>query len=305
MFKTKPKILITGCGGMLGEAVYGHFKDRAFVHATDIDVNEPWLHYMDVTDFKQVKDVAERIKPDYIFHLAALTDLEYCEQNPVEAYKVNALGTENVMLICKKLDIPMIYISTAGVFNGRQEFYVDYDDAEPLNVYGKSKYAGEKIVRENMRKIFVFRPGWMIGGGPKKDKKFIKKMIDQIKSGKKEIHVVDDKIGSPSYTYDFAKIIEAVITSCPYGEYNAVCEGGGSRYDVAKLILETKGLDSKIKIKKVKSSELKKHIKEDYFAPRPRSEQMINLKLKMRGINIERDWRICLKEYLNKFDWGV
>src|SRR3989338_968709 len=305
MMQVLPKILVTGCGGMLGEAVYNHFKNRAIVIATDKNVNEPWLHNLDVTDYASVREFVYRVNPDYIFHLAALTDMEYCEKNHLDAYKTNAIGSENIALLCKKLDIPMIYISTAGVFDGKKEVYEDYDVPNPLSIYGKSKYAGECSVKSILSKYFVFRPGWMIGGGPDKDKKFINKIIKQIRDGKKVLHVVDDKMGSPTYTYDLARIIEKVIFTCPYGAYNAVCEGGGSRYDIAKEILRIKGLDKKIKVKKVSSQELKKYIKEDYFAPRPYSEQMVNIKLQIRGVDIPRHWKIWLQEYMEKFDWGI
>ncbi|MBI2449854.1 NAD(P)-dependent oxidoreductase [Candidatus Pacearchaeota archaeon] len=305
MIDKKTKILITGCGGMLGEAVYNHFKDKCLIFATDIDINEPWLKYLDVTDYKKVEETTKKINPDYIFHLAALTDLEYCEKNMFEAFKVNAMGAENVALVCRRLDIPMVYISTAGVFNGEKEVYFDYDIANPINIYGKSKYGGEMDVKRILKKYFIFRPGWMIGGGPKKDKKFVNKIIKQLQAGTKELFVVDDKMGSPTYTYDLARIIEAVIMKCPYGSYNAVCEGGGTRYDVAKIILEILKLDNKVKIKKIKTEQLKTYVKADFSAPRPNSEKMINIKLKLRGINIPRDWKICLNEYLNKFDWGV
>jgi dTDP-4-dehydrorhamnose reductase len=301
MLNRGTKILLTGSGGMLGEAVYNHFKDKCKVYATDIDLNEPWLSYLDVRNYNQILSTALKIKPDYIFHLAALTDMEFCEKNPIEAYKTNTIGTENVALVCKKLNIPMISISTAGVFDGQKDIYDDFDSPNPLSIYGKSKNAGDQAIIRILSKYYIFRPGWMIGGGPPKDKKFINKMIKQIKEGKKQLNVVDDKFGSPTYTYDLAKIIEATITTCPPGLYNSVCEGSGSRYDIALSILRNKNLDKKIKVSKVKSS----FFKNDYFAPRPASEKLNNYKLKIRGVNIPRSWDICLKEYLDKFDWEI
>ena len=301
MITPETKVLVTGCGGMLGEAVYEHFKGICKLFPTDIDLNEPWLEYLDVTDYARVKEKIQQIKPDYILHLAALTDMEYCERNPTEGYKVNALGTENVALLCHEFHIPMVYISTAGVFDGKQEKYTDYDLPNPLSVYGKSKYAGEKFVKEYLSQHFIFRPGWMVGGGPKKDKKFINKMIKQIQDGKKELFVVDDKFGTPTYTYDFAKVIHAALDLNHPGLYHAVCTGSGSRYDVAQQILECKNLQNSITLHKVDSS----HFLRDYFAPRPASENLLNIKLQLKGIHIARDWRVCLKEYLEKYDWKI
>ena len=295
------KIVITGCGGMLGEAVYNYFKGKFEVYATDIDLNEPWLAYLDVRDSEKLSEFIYKIKPDYVFHLAALTDMEYCEKNPYEAYRTNSFGTENVAHICKKLDIPMIYVSTAGVFDGNQDFYSDYDTPAPLSIYGKSKYGGEKFVKEHLHKYFIFRPGWMIGGGPKKDRKFISKIIKQIKDGRKELFVVNDKFGSPTYTYDLAKIIEKVISTGKYGLYNSACEGNCSRIDIVNEILNLNNLNGKIKVNEVGSS----YFKDDFFAPRPREETLSNMKLKMLGINVARHWKECLKEYMNMHDWGI
>lgn len=293
------RILITGCGGMLGEAVYTAFSKICIVRATDIDINIEWLSYMDVRDYQAIEKEIKEFKPTAIFHLAALTDLEYCETNPAEAYETNALGTENVVTLCKKFDILMVYISTAGIFDGNQDVYNDYDQPNPIGHYGKSKYAAEMLVQSNLEKHFIFRPGWMMGGGPKKDKKFVKKIMDQINSGKKELFAVRDKLGTPTYTYDFSENILKVINTGFYGLYNIVCTGESSRYDVAKEILIVLNLEDKIKLTEVSSD----YFKKEYFAPRPYSEKLINLKLNLRSLNNMRDWRVCLKEYLSKFEW--
>jgi dTDP-4-dehydrorhamnose reductase len=297
------RILITGCGGMLGEAVYNHFKNKAQIKATDCVVVEPWLTKLDVTNFKELNKQAHDFNPAIIIHLAALTDLEYCEKNPLEAYRVNTLGAEYVALVCKNLKIPMVHISTAGVYDGKKERYTDFDIANPINVYGASKYAGELAVKEILPQHWILRPGWMMGGGPKKDKKFINKIIKQIKAGSKELFVVDDKFGTPTYTYDLAKIMEAIVSRCPYGNYNAVCLGGGSRFDLTKFILKELKLGRKVKVKRVSTPKLKNFIKEDYFAPRPRSEHLINYKLQLYNIDLARDWKECVSEYLKKFEW--
>lgn len=293
----KPTLLITGCGGMLGEAVYSEFRDKYAVTATDIDLNEPWLEYLDVSDNGAVQQYGQKIKPDFILHLAALTDMEYCEGHSDEAYEVNGGGTENAVSLAKQLDIPLVYISTAGVFDGHKNEYAENDQPAPLSVYGKSKYSGELAARSYDKSI-VIRAGWMIGGGPKKDKKFVNKIIKQINSGVTELAVVNDKLGTPTYTYDLAKIMRSLLERGFYGVYHGTCDGGGGRHDVARVILEGLGLQDKIAIKIVSSD----YFKDSYFAPRPASEQLTNFKLKENGI-VTRDWRVCLEEYLKKFDW--
>lgn len=299
MITKDSRILITGSGGMLGEAVYTVFSEICNVKATDIDVNEKWLSYLDVRDYQAIEKEILEYKPTIIFHLAALTDLEYCETNPQDTYNTNTLGTENVAILCKKNNILMVYISTAGIFDGTKNIYNDYDAPNPINYYGKSKYAGEVIVKSCLDTYFIFRAGWMMGGGPKKDKKFVKKIINQINLGKKELFVVHDKLGTPTYTYDFAENMLKVINSGFYGLYNMVCKGEGSRFDVAEEMLKVLKIEDKIKLTEVGSD----YFKQEYFAPRPYSEKLINLKLDLRELNGMRDWKICLKEYLFKYKW--
>lgn len=295
----KQALLITGCGGMLGEAVYHRFRNRFKVYATDIDLNEPWLKYLDVSDIKAVFDYGQKIKPDFIIHLAALTDMEYCEMHPEETHRTNAIGTENMVSLAKKLNVPLVYISTAGIFRGDKDEYDENDQPEPLSVYGKSKYQGE-LAAGSWNKSIIIRAGWMIGGGPKKDKKFVNKIIKQLKGGAVQLAVVDDKLGTPTYTYDLAKVIEHLLEHRHYGLYHGVCDGGGgSRHDVAVSILENLGFTDRIKIQVVSSD----YFRETYFAPRPTSERLSNQKLKVVNSNLIRNWRECLKEYLEKFDW--
>lgn len=291
------KVYIAGCGGMLGRAVYQYFSQRVEVKATDIDLNIDWLDFADVRDYANIADSIEAFGPDLILNLAALTDLEYCEKNPDNAWLTNALGAENIALVAKKLDVPMVYISTAGIVDGKQDVYNDFDEVNPLSIYGKAKYHGEKFVCEYLSKFFVFRAGWMMGGGPDIDKKFVNKIYQQIKSGVTELNVVDDKLGTPTYTNNFAEGIYKVVETDLYGLYNQVCGGDCSRYDVAVEFVNCLGLHNKVIVKKVNSD----FFSEEYFAPRPFSEKLINMKLDARGINYMRDWKDCLQEYAEIF----
>lgn len=292
---SKKRILLTGAGGMLGQAFYNVFRGNAEVKATDIDLNEEWLSHLDVRNYNEYLTVAEDFNPDFIMHLAAYTDLEYCEKNIDETYRTNTLAVENAVSVAKVTGATLIYISTAGIFDGEKEVYDDHDLPNPLSVYGRAKYMGERFVIENMDRYFVCRAGWMMGGGPKKDKKFINKLFKQIQEGKKELYVVDDKGGTPTYTYDFAKTVQGLIETPYYGLYNMVCGGSCSRFDVAKEMIKILEIEE-VKIVKVDSD----YFKSEYFATRPASEKLINRKLELRGLNKMGDWRESLRIYLEK-----
>ena len=290
-------IYIAGCGGMLGEAFYRQFKEDYKLKCTDIDVNEKWLQYLDFRDFNAYFKEVSEFKPDYLFHLGAYTDLEYCQLHPDETYITNALSVENAVYISIKLDIPLLYIGTAGIFDGKKGAYDDWDSPNPLGHYARAKYVGEQFIKENANRYIICRAGWMMGGGPEKDKKFIQKLMKQIKEGEKELSIVDDKSGTPTYTHDFAKNVKLLLESELWGLYNMVCSGMTSRLEVAKELLSILNLEDKIKIKAVSSDFFKK----EYFAERPPSERLINKKLELRGLNIMRDWRVALNEYLQEY----
>lgn len=291
------RIYIAGCGGMLGEAFYTQFKDDYILKCTDKDVNEDWLSYLDFRNFEAYRKDVIDFQPDYLFHLGAYTDLEFCEQNPDDTYLTNTLSVENAVYLANALDIPILYISTAGIFDGEKQVYDDWDSPNPLGVYARSKYLGERFVVENATRYLVCRAGWMMGSGPKKDKKFIQKLMAQIKQGKEELFIVDDKDGTPTYTQDFAKNVKLLIEKEYWGLYNMVCGGQTSRLEVAQELLKVLHLENKIKITPVTSD----YFKDIYFADRPPCERLINRKLKMRNLDVMSDWKSALKEYINSY----
>ncbi len=296
----KKKIYMAGCGGMLGEAFYENFKNDFELKCTDKDVNEDWLSFLDFRDNDAYVNDVESFNPDYLFHIGAYTDLEFCEKNPDDTYLTNTLSVENAVLIANKLNIPLLYISTAGIFDGKKELYDDWDMPNPLGVYARSKYMGERYVCENSDRFLVCRAGWMMGSGPKKDKKFIQKLMKQLKDGSNELFIVDDKDGTPTYTHDFAKNVKLLIEKEYWGLYNLVCDGETSRLEVTNELLRLLNLQDKIKVNSVKSE----YFKDIYFAERPPNERLINKKLKIRNLNIMRDWKIALKDYLENYYSG-
>tara|TARA_B100001750_G_scaffold145140_1_gene115917 strand:- start:121 stop:1026 length:906 start_codon:yes stop_codon:yes gene_type:complete len=293
----KKKIYIAGCGGMLGEAFYKIFSENYILKCTDIDVNEEWLSFMDFRDIDAYRKDVKDFNADYIFHLGAFTDLEYCEKNIEDTYITNTLSVENATLISNEINVPILYISTAGIFDGSKEFFDDWDNPSPMCHYARSKFAGELYVERNSNRFLIFRAGWMMGGGPNKDKKFINKIMKQIKEGKRELFIVNDKLGTPTYTHDFARNVKLVLEKEFWGLYNMVCEGLTGRLEVAEELLQILNLEKRIKIQSVDSEFWKK----EYFAPRPNSERLINAKLNARNLNIMRDWKVCLREYVEEY----
>ena len=261
------KILITGANGMLGSALYPELlADKHEILATDITGENNDIIYLDVRDRKSVAKIFESFRPDIVFHLAAATDVDRCEVQKEEAFITNALGTENVVLSCIKKDTTLVYISTAAVFDGeKKEPYTEFDHPNPLSIYAKTKLEGEKTVQLFLKKYFIIRAGWMIGGIDK-DKKFVFKIIKQLQN-QKEISAVTDKIGSPTFN-----------------------KGSCSRYDIAKMIVKFMGRDD-ITVKPVTSEAF------PLRAPRPDSEAIDNFKLNLLGMNNMPSWERALEEY--------
>ncbi|MCC5647823.1 SDR family oxidoreductase [Nostoc sp. CHAB 5824] len=291
------KLYIAGAGGMLGEAFYKATSAEFDVKFTDKDLNTDWLSFLDFRDHESYVADVKAFQPDYLFHIGAYTDLEFCELNKDDTYRTNTLAVESAVQIANSLDIPLLYISTAGIFDGGQNQYDDWDTPNPLGVYARTKYLGERYVVENCLRYLVCRAGWMMGGGPSKDKKFVQKIMAQIKAGKTVLHIVDDKDGTPTYTHDFARNCLDLLQAERWGLYNMVCGGVTSRIEVATELVDVIGLKDKVEIVPVDSS----FFKEQYFAERPPSERLVNARLDLMDLNHMRDWRIALRDYVENY----
>jgi len=290
------RILITGCGGMLGESFYRLFSDYYHVRATDIDTNEPWLSFLDVRDSVALEREIRDFRPHFIFNLAALTDLEYCETHKKETLETNTGAVKHLAYLATDYGCTLIQISTAGIFDGKKTIYDDGDRPHPLSIYGKTKYWAEQVVHKYCRQSFIFRAGWMMGGG-KKDKKFVNKILRQIQEGKKDLHVVTDLYGSPTYTVNMAYNALRMIRTRYYGTYNMVCSGGGNRFEVAREILRILNLSDCVRLHPVTS----KYFAKEYFARRPRSEMLQNRRLAQKKLNLMKDWKSNLRIYLEDY----
>jgi len=288
---------MAGAGGMLGEAFYEHFKQEHEVKCTDIDVNEDWLSYLDFRDYGVYRRDVEGFRPDWLFHTGAFTDLEYCELHADDAYETNTKSVEHAVRIANDLGIPILYISTAGIFNGQKDVYDESDQPDPIGHYGRSKYLGERYVQEHSRDYLICRAGWMMGGGARKDKKFIQKLMKQITGGSKVLHIVNDKLGTPTYTHDFARNTALLVDKGQRGLFNMVCAGLTSRLEVARELVSLLDLKGTVKIEEVPSD----YFAKEYFAERPACERLINKKLDDAGLNIMRDWKVALHDYLRDY----
>jgi dTDP-4-dehydrorhamnose reductase len=287
------KMFVIGAGGMLGAALVPYFESKGYrVYAADIDLNADWLQLCDVRDYHEMHWDVSTFRPDVIMNLAAMTDLEECESCAGKAIDTNAGGSANCAALAKKFDATYVYISTAGIFDGTKDFYSDEDMPNPLCVYGQSKYWGE-LIAQTVPKHHVLRCGWQMGSGPK-DKKFISKILKQLKAGATELNVVVDKQGTPTYVKDFTLQIDKLVSEKAYGIYNAVCKGNASRYDVAVELVRLLGLQDKVKVNVVDSSFWAK----EYYAIRPASEKLLTTKLDAEGLNVMRPWQECLQEYV-------
>ncbi len=297
-------ILATGAAGMLGSALIPALVRAGHrVVATDIDLRDthPWggsgpaLGHLDVRDRAEVAAAFQTVNPDLVLHLAAETSLEVCDADPDHGYLTNTIGTKYVALAARSHGCPMTYISTAGVFDGTKAgAYTEFDRPNPLNVYGDSKHEGEILVERLVPQHYVIRAGWMVGGGARKDHKFVSRIVDQIRDGATQVFAVTDKLGTPTYAPDFSRCLLGLIGSGMTGLYHMACGGEGSRYDVAAEILRILGRHD-IELVPVTSE----HFADEFPSVRPPSEIMRNLVLDLQGMNTMRPWRQALAEYLH------
>lgn len=286
------RLLITGARGMMGRDLsrIAESEDHE-TWPTDIErlEHDPEDH-VDVADLDALGRAFENFRPDAVMHLAAMTHVDECERDPDSAYRVNAVGTQNVALLCRRHDLDLVYISTGSVFDGtKPEPYHEFDDPNPRSVYSRSKWAGEQIVRDLVPHHYVVRAGWMFGGGPE-DKKFVAKMIDLARE-RDVLRAVDDKFGSPCSTQDISRRCLELLATGQYGTYHAANAGMCSRFEMAQAIVEFAGVTS-CTVEPCASTEF------PLPAPRPRMEAIDGLHARLIGLPEQRPWREALRDYI-------
>ena len=277
-------VLVTGVKGQLGHDVVNELEKRGH-KALGVDIEE-----MDITDGRSVMDVMTHAAPEAVIHCAAYTAVDAAEDNEDLCRRVNAQGTENIVKACQSLNCKLMYISTDYVFNGQGTRPWEPDDKrEPLNVYGQTKYEGELAV-ETLEKYFIVRIAWVFGVN---GKNFIKTMLNLGKT-RDSLTVVDDQIGSPTYTYDLARLLVDMIETDQYGRYHATNEGLCSWYEFACEIFRQAGIQ--IKVSPVASSEYPSRAK------RPMNSRMDKSKLQAMGFEPMPPWQDALRRYLKEIN---
>ncbi len=278
------RVLVTGVKGQLGHDVMDELAAKG-IEGIGVDVEE-----MDITDAAACEKVITEAKPDAVIHCAAYTAVDAAEDNVELCRKVNAEGTRNIAKVCKALDIKMMYISTDYVFNGEGLRPWEPDDhREPLNVYGLTKYEGEIAVEQNLEKFFIVRIAWVFGVN---GKNFIKTML-RLGKERGAVSVVNDQIGSPTYTYDLSKLLVAMIQTDKYGRYHATNEGLCSWYDFACEIFRQAGM-YEVKVTPVDSSAF------PVKAKRPSNSRLNKDKLTENGFEKLPAWQDALGRYLKE-----
>ena len=276
------KVFVTGVRGQLGYDVVNELEKRGHT-AIGVDIEE-----LDITDAEAVDKMITETAPDAVIHCAAWTAVDAAEDNEEKCRQVNAYGTENIAKVCKKLDCKMMYISTDYIFDGKGTRPWEPDDpvTTPLNVYGQTKYEGELAVRNNVEKFFIVRIAWVFGKG----KNFIKTMLNLAKTHD-QLTVVNDQYGTPTYTYDLARLLVDMIETDKYGNYHATNEGGYiTWYDFACEIFRQAGID--IEVEPVSSAQYAAKAK------RPENSRMNKQKLVDNGFELLPDWKDALRRYL-------
>jgi len=277
------KVLVTGVKGQLGYDVFIELEKRGHT-AIGVGSKE-----MDITDPRSVQSVLHDVTPDAVIHCAAYTAVDAAEDNINLCCKVNADGTKNIAVVCRELDIKMIYISTDYVFDGEGTRPWEPDDLrDPLNVYGQTKYEGELAVQKNLEKYFIVRIAWVFGLN---GKNFIKTMLNLGKT-RDCVTVIDDQIGSPTYTYDLSRLLVDMVETEKYGLYHATNEGLCSWYEFACEIFRQAGVD--VKVTPVDSNSYPARAK------RPKNSRMSKDKLEANGFTRLPDWQDALSRYLKE-----
>ena len=272
------RVALTGSDGMLGFAIKSTFTDIELIGLSRRDI--------DITNLDKTVSKIKEIKPDYLLHTAAYTDVDGSELNPEKAYLVNGIGTRNVTMACEAIGCPIMYISTDYVFDGtKKEPYDEWDLPNSTNKYGLSKLLGERFVMSFTNRFYIVRTSWLYG---KNGKNFVDS-ITRLLSEKEELNVVNDQIGSPTYTNDLAVKLKELIGR-GYGVYHITNASRCSWYEFAVEIAKLK--NSKTKIQPITSDNLNRPAK------RPAFSVLANTMLRLEGIKELRHWRDALEDYL-------
>ena len=274
------KIWITGAEGHIGTALIDLLEGVEY-QLLPTDINE-----VDITKIDEVTQFVHVNRPDVVINCAALTDVQECENNVDEAYRVNAIGVRNVALAANEVNAKVIQISTDDVFDKESRVpYNEFDNVHPRTIYGKSKEAGEKILTQLLNRFVIIRSSWIYGIG----RDFVDEVLRNVGQGK-TMEVPNNQYAAPTSAKELAKVIRYFIDNEEYGLYHVVCPGSCSRYEFARTILEYSGKAGELDLYPV--------VIED--SARPTYSVLDNMMLRLTGIEEPKDWKAALKEYLDE-----
>ena len=277
------KVWIAGASGQIGRAL-NDVLDPMQIEALNTDLDE-----LDITDTDEVINFGTVNRPDVIINCTGITDTDECEANPEHAYRVNALGARNLSIVARKCGSKIVQISTDDVFDGQSKKpYTEFDDTNPLTVYGRSKRAGENYVKEFTHKHFVIRSNRVYGHG---GHNFVNRVLAAAEAGN-GLSVASDQFGSPTSAKDLAKMIMYLISTNEYGTYHVTCRGVCSRYEFAQEILKLAGKDIELRAVPTEQSDLS--------AVRPPYAVLDNFILRIIEVYDMPDWKESLKEYMDE-----
>lgn len=280
------KILTTGVSGTLGSSILevaDEGSDFRMIPFSRING--------DINNHNDIGKTIRKYKPDIIIHLASLTDVDYCELHPQETFQTNTIAVENIVKICAKEEIRLVYISTGAVFDGnKKEPYSENDQTNPINIYGKSKLLAEKVVA-SLPGHLIIRTGWLYGGNISKTNKFVEKVIIQAINNIRKIYVVNGITGSPTYSVDMARVMLILLKDNQPGLFHVVNEGIANRIEIALEVLKILG----------KRGANVQPVEFGYFhekARRPVNESLQSIKLPAKYRKLLPDWKISLKAFI-------
>lgn len=288
MITKDSRILVTGVKGQLGYDCLRELQERGYHNVRGIDIED-----LDITDEEAVMSYISQYKPDVVMHNAAFTAVDKAEELKEKVYQVNALGPKYIAKACKEVGALMFYISTDYVFNGLGDKPFEVDDPkEGLSVYGKTKAQGEDFVKEMLERYFIIRISWVFGIN---GKNFIKTMLSLADRGLKQLNVVSDQIGSPTYTYDLSKLMCDMMVTDRYGIYHATNEGYCSWAEFAAFIFKEANIE--MKINPITTMEYRKLVPNQ--ADRPYNSRMSKESLSKAGFKRLPSWQDATSRYIH------
>lgn len=285
------KILVTGANGQLGRAIRKEYagENVEFIN-TDVIQAEDVTTTLDITSIDEVMSLVRETKPDVIINCAAHTNVDKCEQEWDLAYKINAIGPRNLSIAATETGAKMIHVSTDYVFEGNgTKPYTEFDAPNPISAYGKTKYEGEKFVKEFAQKYFILRTAWLYGDG----KNFVKTML-RLSETHDEVSVVCDQLGSPTSASELAKMIRYLEPTDNYGLFHATCEGDTNWADFTEEIFRLAGKNTKVN-----------HVTSEQYAQmnpasakRPAYSILENYMIKLTSDFRMKNWKDAIAEYM-------